>query len=219
MTKASARTFSISSCTTTTLVCSTARCALFLNVSIPIVFEKSVICGIIAGQTYFVHSIINPTEFSIATFIGAATALPLTVVASGGTMPFYMSTGFIQQDLSNYQRHLVPSDRTSQVRITTQRPLPAAGCSGCKPSRASLMCCPRNIRSSKNSLETITSNSTVSVGDLTDFTLEASFLFYDCTIPANKEQTVFGRDGMKIKVIACVNMQALRRLRAHHSEN
>lgn len=61
------------------------------------------------------------------------------------------------------------------------------------------MCGPRNKRSSKNGLETVTSNSSVSVGDLTEFTLEASFLFYDCSSPANKEQTVFGRDGMKIK--------------------
>lgn len=200
MTKASARTFTIASCTSTTLICSTIRCALFLNVSSPIVFEKTVICGIVAGQTYFVHSVIGPTEFSIATFIGSGSPFPLTVVASGGTMPFYLSTGVIQQDLSNFQRHLVPSDRNSQVRITNQRPLSAPGCSACKTSQASLMCGPRSKRSSKNGLETVTSNSTVSVGDLTEFTLEASFLFYDCSSPANREQTVFGRDGMKIKV-------------------
>lgn len=61
------------------------------------------------------------------------------------------------------------------------------------------MCCPRNTRSSQNGLETISSNSTVSVGDLTEFTLEASFLFYDCSSNANREQIVFGRDGMQIK--------------------
>jgi hypothetical protein len=115
-------------------------------------------------------------------------------------MPFYMSTGVIHKDLSNFQRHLVPFDRNSQVRITNQRPLPAAGCAACKISRTALMCSPRGVRNSKNSLETTASNSTVSVGTLEEFTLEASFLFYDCTIGANRQQIVFGRDGMKIKV-------------------
>lgn len=65
------------------------------------------------------------------------------------------------------------------------------------------MCSPRNIRNNQNSLETVTSNSTVSVGQFVEFTLEASFLFYDCGTAAS-EQIVFGRDtnnAKKIKVI------------------
>ena len=203
MTKASAVSFQIASCTSTTLTCSAVRCALSFNVSSPIVFEKPVICGIVAGQTYFVYSIVSPTVFSIATFIGATAALPLTVVASGGTMPFYRSRGIIQPDFSNFQRHLVPVNRNSAVRISNQRPLPAAGCSACKSSQSALMCSPRNIRNNQNSLETVTSNSTVSVGQFVEFTLEASFLFYDCGTAAS-EQIVFGRDpnsAKKIKVI------------------
>jgi hypothetical protein len=203
MTKASAITFLISSCTSTTLTCSTVRCALFLNVSSPIVFEKTAICGIIAGRTYFVHSIVKPTEFSISTFIGSAAPLTLSA-ATDGAMPFYLSAGILEPDLSNFQRHLVPSDRNSQFRITNQRPLPGVGCEACKVSQSALMCSPRNARSSKNSLETIASNSTVSVGDLAEFTVEASFLFYDCSIAANREQIVFGRDGMQIKVAFCL---------------
>jgi hypothetical protein len=202
MTKASAVSFQIASCTSTTLTCSAVRCALSFNVSSPIVFEKPVICGIVAGQTYFVYSIVSSTVFSISTFIGATTALTLTV-ASGGTMPFYRSRGIIQPDFSNFQRHLVPVNRNSAVRISNQRPLPAAGCSACKSSQSALMCSPRNIRNNQNSLETVTSNSTVSVGQFVEFTLEASFLFYDCGTAAS-EQIVFGRDtnsAKKIKVI------------------
>jgi hypothetical protein len=200
MTKARASTFKVAACTSTTLTCSTVRCASFLNVSSPIVFEKPVVCGLVAGQTYYVHALISPVEFSVATFIGSTAPLTITVLASGGSMPFRLSTGDIKQDLSNFQRHLVPSDQTSQVRITKQRPIPGLGCSTCKNNEAALMCTPRSMRNGRNSLETIASNSTVSVGDLTEFTLEASFLFYDCSSAANREQTVFGRDGMKIKV-------------------
>jgi hypothetical protein len=199
ITKASSSTFYVASCTSTSLICNSSRCALFLKVSTPVVFEKTVICGIVAGNTYFVHSIVNPTEFSISTSIGSTTPF-LLAVASGGSMPFYMSTGAIHKDFSNFQRHLVPFDRNSQVRITNQRPLPAEGCAACKISRTALMCSPRGVHNSKNSLETTASNSTVSVGTLEEFTLEASFLFYDCTIGANRQQIVFGRDGMKIKV-------------------
>ncbi len=206
MTKASASTFKVAACTSTTLTCSTVRCASFLNVSSPIVFEKPVVCGLVAGRTYYVHALISPEEFSVATFIGSTAPLTITV-ASGGSMPFHLSTGVIQQDLSIFQRHLVPSDETSQVRITKQRPIPASGCSNCKNTNAALMCAPRSMRNGRNSLETIASNSTVSVGDLTEFTLEASFLFYDCSSAANREQTVFGRDGMKIKVCpTCINI-------------
>lgn len=199
ITKASSSNFFVASCTSTSLICNSPRCALFLKVSNPVVFEKTVICGIVAGNTYYVHSIVNPTEFSISTSIGSTAPFLLTV-ASGGSMPFYMSTGVIHKDFSNFQRHLVPFDRNSQVRITNQRPLSAAGCAACKISRSALMCSPRGVRNSKNSLETTASNSTVSVGTLEEFTLEASFLFYDCTIGANQQQIVFGRDGMKIKV-------------------